>query len=157
MSNEKHSARHGEASTVALFGKQVSVRLLAVIAAVVAVAILFAASTTIISSVREQNGDTARSLVRQADPSSDGKPMTSQPDAGKATSNGDAKSDSANGKVANGGDEDGVDFNDLVNSSPNGQSADSTNSGNADSPNSGNLSDKVQDQPQDDSSFGDIQ
>lgn len=117
-----------------LFGRQVSIRLLAALVAVVVVVVVFAVSAAIVSSSRDRSdGDTSRSLVHQTNPKTDGGATD------KTTTD----------------EGDGTDFNDLVDSSGDGESSDSPSD--ATDGKSGGLSGKVQERPEDDSSFGDIQ
>lgn len=118
-----------------LFGRQVSIRLLAELVAVVVVVVVFAVSAAIVSLARDRgDGDTSRSLVHQTNPKTDGGATD------KTTTD----------------EGDGTDFNDLVDSSGDGGSSDSPSD--ATDGKSGGLSGKVQERrPEDDSSFGDIQ
>ena len=121
-----------------LFGRQVSIRLLAALAAVVVVVVVFAVSATIVSSSRDRgDDDTSRSFVHQTNPKTDGGATD------KTTTD----------------EGDGTDFNDLVDSSGDGESSDSPSDATDGEPDnkSEGLGGKVQERPEDDSSFGDIQ
>lgn len=151
MSSSKHAAQSAEEGMATVFGRKISKRLLAIIGALLAVAIVAGVSTAVVTIMN--SGETNPStLVRQADPDADGKPLKG------------ATADTT-GKTATsqpGADESGADFNDLVKGSSQStdQSDKSGNAGKSDeadnTSDSKGLTDKVQDQPQDDSSFGDI-
>ena len=156
VSSSKHAAQSAEEGMATVFGRRISKRLLAIIGALLAVAVVAGVSTAVVTIMN--SGETNPStLVRQADPDADGKPLKG------ATA--DTTGKSADGKNATsqpGSDESGADFNDLVNGSSQStdQSDKSGNAGKSDeadnTSDSKGLTDKVQDQPQDDSSFGDI-
>lgn len=136
---------------VTVFGRKISKRLLAIIGALLAVAIVAGVSIAVVTIMN--SGETNPStLVRQADPDADGKPLKG------ATADTTGKT----GASQPGADESGADFNDLVKGSSQStdQSDKSGNAGKSDeadnTSDSKGLTDKVQDQPQDDSSFGDI-